>query len=202
MPRTKHRPTLVVLSLVIGSLISIGALGSLRVRSPAAAKTIKTADLRAEVTNFLGQELAVHLGNIKTLEPRPDRVVGALTTGEFSWGTFMYALARYAETTGQRELAGRNLAKWVGQIGRIEAKGGGKTFSQLYAALALRNFGNDLKANPVWQSLTPEEQTEWRQLLNIERFYDARTNRVINLPENYFGVAARIASIRKALDIE
>src|ERR1700704_1458718 len=100
MPRTKHRPKLVVLSLVIGllTLTSIGKPGSIRVRSPATPKTIKTADLRVEVTDFLSKELAVHLGNIRTLEPPPDRVVGALTTGEFSWGTFMYALARYAET--------------------------------------------------------------------------------------------------------
>jgi hypothetical protein len=113
----------------------------------------------------------------------------------------MYALARYANTTGQRELAGHDLAKVVGQIGLIEAKAGSKTFSQLYSALALRNFGLDLKTNPLWQSLSPEEQSEWRDLLNPERFYDPRTNHVINLPENYFGVAARIASADYQLGI-
>src|SRR5256885_2172709 len=117
MRRTKHRPKLVALSLVIGSLTGIGALGSIRVRSPAAPKTIKTADLRAEVTDFLSKELAAHFAEIKTLDPPPERVVGAPTTGEFSWGTFMYALARFANTTEQRELTGRDLAKWVGQIG-------------------------------------------------------------------------------------
>ena len=157
--------------------------------------TVRTADLRREVNDFLARELAVHLENIKTLEPPPDRVVGALTVGEFSWGTFMRAVAAYADTTGQRELAGRDLAKWVGQIGMIEAKGGGKAFSQLYAALALRHFGRDLKTNPLWQSLTPEEQTAWRSLLNPERFYDPKGNKVIGLAENYLGVAARIASI-------
>ncbi len=166
-----------------------------------ATATVKTADLRDEVNNFLARELAAHLGDIKTLEPPPDRVVGALTVGEFSWGTFMRAVAAYADTTGHRELAGRDLAKWVGQIGLIEAKGGGKAFSQLYAALALRHFGRDLKTNPLWLSLTPAEQTAWRSLLNPERFYDPRTNRVINLPENYLGVAARIASINFQLGI-
>jgi hypothetical protein len=189
------------ISLVIWLLGNMTA-GTAVAQSPAAlAAMVETTTLRAEVNDFLAKELAVHLSDIKTLDPPPERVVGALTTGEFSWGTFMYALARYAETTGQHELAGRSLAKWVGQIGLIEAKGGGKTFSQLYAALALRNFGLDLKTNPLWQSLTPEEQTEWRQLLNIERFYDPLTNRVINLPENYFGVAARIASIGYQLGI-
>jgi hypothetical protein len=37
--------------------------------------------------------------------------------------------------------------------------------------------------------------------LNPERFYDPRTNRVINLAENYLGVAARIAAIDYELGI-
>jgi hypothetical protein len=113
----------------------------------------------------------------------------------------MRSLAAYAETTGNRELAGRDLAKTVGQIGLIESRAGSKAFSQLYAALALRHFGRDLKTNPLWQSLSPEEQRAWRSLLNPERFYDPKTNRVINLAENYLGVASRIASIGYELGI-
>src|SRR2546430_2173825 len=79
--------------------------------------TIQTADLNAEVNAFLAKELAAHVADIKTLEPPPDRVVGALTVGEFSWGTFMRAVAAYADTSGQRELAGRDLPKLVGKIG-------------------------------------------------------------------------------------
>ena len=67
--------------------------------------------------HFLGKELAAHLSAIKSLDPPPERILGVPTTGEFSWGTFMRSLAAYAETTGNRELAGRDLAKWVGQIG-------------------------------------------------------------------------------------
>src|ERR1044071_1915493 len=167
----------------------------------ARASNVSTASLRDEVNTFLGKELAAHLDAIKTLDPPPDRVLGVPTTGEFSWGTFMRSLAAYAETTGNRELAGRDLAKLVGQIGLIEARAGSKAFSQLYAALALRHFGRDLKTNPVWQSLSPEEQKAWRSLLNPERFYDPKTNRVINLAENYLGVAARIASIDYELGI-
>ena len=167
----------------------------------AQANTITTATLRDDVNVFLGRELAVHLSAIKSLEPPPDRVLGVPTTGEFSWGTFMRALAAYAESTGQRELAGRDLAKWVGQIGLIESRGGGKAFSQLYAALALRHFGRDLKTNPLWLSLSPDEQKAWLSLLNPERFYDPKTNRVINLAENYLGVAAHIASIGYELGV-
>ena len=159
----------------------------------AQARTVTTATLRDDVNTFLGKELAAHLAAIKSLDPPPDRILGVPTTGEYSWGTFMRSLAAYAETTG--ELAGRDLAKTVGQIGLIESRAGSKAFSQLYAALALRHFGRDLKTNPLWLSLSPEEQTAWRSLLNPERFYDPKTNKVINLPENYLGVASRIASI-------
>ena len=167
----------------------------------AQARTVTTATLRDDVNTFLGKELAAHLSEIKSLDPPPDRILGVPTTGEFSWGTFMRSLAAYAETTGNRELAGRDLAKTVGQIGLIESRAGSKAFSQLYAALALRHFGRDLKMNALWQSLSPEEQKAWCSLLNPERFYDPQTNKVINLPENYLGVAARIASIGYELGI-
>ena len=195
--RRRIRSGLVTVSLVVCLVngMTVVAGGSPPSSAIADLSVIKTAALRDEVNDFLGKELAAHLSDIKTLEPPPDRVIGALTVGEYSWGTFMRALAAYADTTGKHELAGRDLAKWVGKIGLIEAKSGGKAFSQLYAALALRHFGRDLKTNPLWQGLTPEEQTAWRSLLNPERFYDPRTNKVINLPENYLGVAARIASI-------
>jgi len=201
--RKRSWVALVIASVFISLLSGMTTAASAGPASPAIADppVVITVTLRAEVNDFLGKELAAHLSDIKTLDPPPDRVIGALTVGEFSWGTFMRALAAYADTTGTRELAGRNVAQWVGKIGLIEAKGGGKAFAQLYAALALRHFGRDLKTNPVWQSLTAEEQTAWRSLLNPERFYDPQTNKVINLPENYLGVAARVASISYQLGI-
>jgi len=171
------------------------------VSAQARANTVSTASFREEVNTFLGKELAAHLGAIKSLDPPPERILGVPTTGEYSWGTFMRSLAAYAETTGNRELARRDLSKWVGQIGLIESRAGSKAFSQLYAALALRHFGRDLKTNPLWQGLSEEEQKAWRSLLNPERFYDPKTNKVINLAENYLGVAARIASIGYELGI-
>jgi hypothetical protein len=165
------------------------------------ATMVSTKTLDDEVNQFLEKELAAHLGAISTLDPVPDRVLGVPTTGEFSWGTFMRSLAAYSDTTGKRELAGKDIAKTVGQIGLIEARAGSKAFSQLYAALALRHFGRDLSTNPLWISLSPEEQKAWLSLLNPERFYDPRTNRVINLPDNYLGVAARIACISYELGI-
>ena len=175
-----------------------GAVAEQRSTTDLVPETIQTSALKVEVNEFLGKELAAHLTDIKSLDPPPVRVEGALTIGEFSWGTFMRALAAYSDTTGQKELSGRDLAKWVGKMGLIDANGGGKTFAQLYAALSLRHFGRDLKTNALWQSLSPEEQAAWRSLLNPERFYDPKTNKV---PEKYLGVASRIASISYQLGI-
>ena len=162
---------------------------------------VSTQQFSSEVRSFLGREIAAHVADVRSLDPSQERVVGALTTGEFSWGTFMRALASYSALSGERTVAGKDVAKLIGQIGLIESKGGGKAFSQLYAGLSLRSFGADLKSNPVWQSLTSDEQTEWRSLLDPARFYDSKTRQVINLPENYFGVAARVVTMDYQLGI-
>lgn len=162
---------------------------------------VSTEQFGRDVSEFLGKELSAHLSEIKTPGSPQERVEGALTLGEFSWGTFARALASYSALTGNRALAGRDLPQAIGKIGLIEARGGGKAFAQMYAAIALRSFGKDLGDNPLWQSLTPQEQAEWRGLLDPARFYDRRTRHVINLPENYFGVAARVVSMDYQLGI-
>lgn len=160
-----------------------------------------TDQISQDVVSFLRAELAAHVSDIKSLDPPQERVVGALTVGEFSWGAFMRSLASYADLSGDRQLAGRDIPKLIGQVGLIEARDGGKTFAQLYAAIALRHFGNDLERNAVWQSLSNQEQAQWRSLLDPARFYDFKNRKVINLPENYFGVAARVAAIDFQLGI-
>ena len=170
-------------------------------QQPGSSNVVTTGQFSSEVTDFLGREIAAHLSDVRSLAPPQERVVGALTTGDFSWGTFMRALASYAVLSGQRTIATKDVARLIGQIGLIESRHGGKTFAQLYAALSLRSFGADLKTNQVWQALTPDEQTAWRSLLDPTRFYDPRTRQVINLPENYFGVAARIVTMDYQLGI-
>ena len=155
---------------------------------------ISTDEFSSEVTGFLGKELSAHVADIRSLDPPQERVVGALSVGEFSWGTFIRALASYSALSGERTLAGRDLAQFIAKAGLIEARHGGKAFAQMYGAMALCSFGADLKNNPVWQSLTAKEQAEWRSLLDPARFYDRRTRHVINLAENYFGVAARVVT--------
>src|ERR1700756_2997879 len=95
--------------------------------------TIAVDQLSREITDFLGREISAHAADVRSLDPPQERVVGALATGEFSWGTFMRALASYSALSGERALAGRDVPQLVGQIGLIESRNGGKTFAQLYA---------------------------------------------------------------------
>jgi hypothetical protein len=43
--------------------------------------------------------------------------------------------------------------------------------------------------------MNESERREWHSLLDPTRFYDAKKRAVINLPENYLGVAARVAAM-------
>ncbi len=112
--------------------------------------SISTAALKSEVKDFTAHEIAAHFGDIKTLNPPPEKVFGALTVGEFSWGSFMRALAAQADIGGSRRIAEKDTARAIGEMGLIEARNGGKAFSQLYSALALRHYGTDLSKNAVW----------------------------------------------------
>jgi len=165
------------------------------------AKALDVRTLSAEIDQFLLREVTAHFAAIPTLDPPPGRVLGAKTVGEFSWGTFMRALAAEAQHAGAATLADRDVAQWIGRMGLIEARAGSKAFSQLYAALALQHFGENLDRNAVWQSLTPAERDEWRSLLDVRRFYDPVNRQVIELAENYLGVAARVAAIGYALGL-
>jgi hypothetical protein len=185
-------------TLLVAALLT-GPAAESRAPSPEPRVPISSAiaasALDADVTGFLGRELAAHLSAVTSLEPPPAAVHGAQTTGEFTWGTFMRSLAAYAQMSGTQDLAGRDLARTIAEIGLLEARLGGTRFSQLYAALSLRHYGSDLSRNPLWQTLTPTERQAWTTLLDATRFYDPVKRQVINLPENYLGVASRIAAI-------
>lgn len=166
------------------------------VAAPVAALAQSTVDreqFAADVTAFLQKEITAHTTAVTNLDPPQKFVLGVPTAGDFTWGSFMRAITDVSALTGQTNIAGRDVPQFLGKLGLIESRLGGKTFSQLGAVLALRRYGLDLKTNALWQSLSPDEQNEWRALLNPERFYDPKTHHVINLPENYMGVASRIA---------
>lgn len=156
---------------------------------------VSTNALDSEIKEFTAREIAAHFGNIKTMNPPPDRVFNAMTVGDFSWGSFARALAAQADVGGTRTIAGKDTARAVAEIGLIEERKGGKAFAQLYSTLALRHYGTDLSKNAVWQSMSESEKKEWLSLLDATRIYDAKKRQVINLPENYLGVAVRIAAM-------
>lgn len=184
-------------------LFSLGSLSPVNAQPArsSAPNVIAASALDSEVADFFDKELSAHLANIKTYDPPPERVFSAGATGEYTWGSFMNAVGAYAGLTGKRSLAGRDLAREVGQIGLLEYRLKGTRFSQLYGVLALRYFGRDLNTNAVWQGLTEEQRSQWRKFLDVSAFYDPKTQQVINLPENYLGVAARIASLSYQLGL-
>lgn len=176
-------------------LANAGFSATRSARNARVPEPISTQKLNAEIGDFLAREIAAHFVDIKSLSPPPDRVVGALTVGDFSWGSFARALAAQADIGKSRTIAGKDTARAIAEMGLIESRQGGKSFSQLYSTLALRHYGTDLTKNAVWLSMNESEQKEWHSLLDPTRFYDAKKRQVINLPENYLGVAARVAAM-------
>jgi hypothetical protein len=195
MMRQRIRHAARMLALVFAGFLSISTCCDSFAQAQAVESQFQTSELDKQVRNFLEKEVTAHVSDIKTLDPPPDRVVGALTTGEFSWGTFMRTLAAYSEFAGTKTIANHEVQQMIGEMAQIELSHGGKTWAQLYAAMALESFGRDLKQNPLWQGLSSKDRETYVALLDPGRFYDAKNHKLIHLPENYFGVAARIAAI-------
>lgn len=186
-------------SLVLLLVPTLALCEAQTVRSP--QPNIDASSFDKEVTDFFTKEMTAHLNEIKSYDPAPNKVFDAGTTGEYTWGSFMNSVGAYAALTERRKLGDHDLAREVGQVGLLEYRLKGTRFSQLYGVLALRYFGKNLDTNPVWQSLNEEQRAQWRHFLDISAFYDPKTQQVINLPENYLGVAARIASISHQLGL-
>jgi hypothetical protein len=175
---------------------------ALAAAAPKPAETVSTAQFVSEVTRVLETEMAAHVAAVQTLDPPQPTVLGVPTKGDFTWGSFLRALADVAALSHARSIAGRDVPQLLGKLGLIEARLGGKTFAQLGGALALKHYGTDLTKNALWQSLSPPEREAWRSLLDPGRFYDRKKKVVIDLPENYFGVAARIATMDAQFGLE
>ena len=184
-------------------LLALTASGTSNAQSthPSASASIETSSFDKEVKDFFTKEMMAHLDEIKSYDPAPDKVFGAGATGEYTWGSFMNSVGAFAALTEKSKLGKHDLAGEVGQVGLLEYRLKGTRFSQLYGVLALRYFGKDLDSNPVWQGLSEEQRSQWRRFLDVSAFYDPKTQQVINLPENYLGVAARIASVSYQLGL-
>src|SRR5258708_4564554 len=142
-------------SLLAGLLVPFSLPAQTGSSGPKSPDIVSTEQFSGEVTEFLGKELSSHLADVRTPGVAQERVVGAQTLGEFSWGTFARSLASYSVLTNNRALAGRDLPQAIGKIGLIEARGGGKAFAQLYVASVLGSYGPDLGTHPRWRHLPP-----------------------------------------------
>src|SRR5215469_5143840 len=91
-------------------------------QNPTNVSSVQVSGFDRQVRTFLQNEVTAHVADIKTLNPPPDRVVGALTTGEFSWGTFMRTLA--ARYVSFRPRPGRQFGVWVVRDGNFHGFGG------------------------------------------------------------------------------
>ena len=187
------RALLTILLLATCTAAQTATVASSAQKAPIAM--VAASQIDDEIRSFTAREIAAHFGNIKTMDPPPDRVFNAQTVGDFSWGSFARALAAQADIGGQRTIAGKDTARAIAEMGLYESRKGGKSFAQLYSTLALRHYGTDLSKNAVWQSMNESERMEWYSLLDPTRFYDAKKRAVINLPENYLGVAARVSAM-------
>src|SRR5882762_4883890 len=143
----------ICLSLFAVLFVATVAPGQAQAPRSLAPPTIETSAFDKEVTDFFTQEMLAHLNEIKSYDPAPDKIFGAGTTGEYTWGSFANSVGAFAALTENSKLGDHDLAREVGQIGLLEYRLKGTRFSQLYGVLALRYFGKDLDTNPVWQSL-------------------------------------------------
>src|SRR6266404_4126518 len=157
-PRLLHCAPLALIA-VLASTTTSNAQPA-RASAPA---TIQTSSFDKEVTDFFTQEMTAHLNEIKSYDPAPDKIFGAGTTGEYTWGSFMNSVGAFAAMTDRSKLGDRDLAREVGQVGLLEYRLKSTRFSQLYGVLALRYFGKNLDTNPVWQSLNEEQRAQWRR---------------------------------------
>lgn len=191
-----------IVTTLVALIVFLGAiLGRAETVSQSQPSSVSTSDLDKEVKDFLAKEVLAHLDEIKSYNPPPSRIFVAETTGEYTWGNFMYTLGGYNRLFATQSAGKHDLAREVGEIGLLEHRLKGTRFSQLYGVLALQSFGGNLNSNAVWQGLDEADQQRWREFLDVSAFYDPKTQQVINLPENYLGVAARIASISYQLGL-
>ena len=95
-------------AVVTGAVLCVSVAAQAALDTPPDARA-----LTIEIDRFLLREATAHFAGIPTLDPPPDRVLGARTVGEFSWGTFMRALAAIAQHAKTPTLADRDVAQWL-----------------------------------------------------------------------------------------
>ena len=163
-------------------------------RFDAAINTVAVADLDRDVRALSardGRAPRRHSSTESTADPRGRRADDSAV----HWGTFTLALAVYGELSGASTLAGRDIARQLGDIRTRRVPSWRHSFlpALRVAVVAL------LRCRSLDQShlavVDARGTNRWATLLDATKFYDPVKQQVINLPENYLGVAARIAAM-------
>src|SRR4051812_33569933 len=126
MPRERASSHILTMA-VLASLLAAALPPWMRVQA-SVPSNISLATMRSEVVDFIAKEVAVHFGAIGSFTSPPDRVNGSITTGEFTWGSFMRVIAAQSEVTGTHVIAGKDTVRPIAEMGLYEARKGGKAF--------------------------------------------------------------------------
>src|SRR6516162_5922789 len=105
-PSRAPRPAMRRLSVLTAVIVSFISLKTGSQPVPAAGE-ISVIQFDHRVADFLGRQIAAHVADLNSLHPPPDYVVGARTGGEFTWSTFMRAVASYSALSGETRLSGK-----------------------------------------------------------------------------------------------
>jgi hypothetical protein len=79
-------------------IVALTASGVARAQPPRSVTlvNVQTSSFDKEVKDFFTQELTAHLNEIKSYDPAPDKIFGAGTTGEYTWGSFANSVGAFA----------------------------------------------------------------------------------------------------------
>ena len=75
----------------------------------AAADIVLTEQFVTNVASFLEREIAAHMAAVPSIDPPPPLVLGVPTEGNFTWGSFMRAIAECSALSGRSNIAGRDV---------------------------------------------------------------------------------------------
>ena len=157
-----------------------------------------------ELESRIASELGFSLRELSKSEQAPATLFGEPLGGSFTWSSFAFTLSRFQLLSGEDMLGGQPTAPWIQRGLASEVEGGGKTFSQLFAAAILLNsckVPGELSSSPLWTSLSPERRLVYKNFLDVRRFVDDQGSPTGGLPNNYAAVALLLEAYRSRLGL-
>src|SRR6476659_6091 len=99
---------------VLASIVAVAIAPGISINA-SDPSNIPLATMRSEVLDFMAKEVAVHFDAIKSFTSPPDRVNGSITTGEYTWGSFMRVVAAQSDVAGSHVIAGRDVVRPIAE---------------------------------------------------------------------------------------